>query len=264
MTLFALLACGRAPLDLEAVHAAPGPHAFSSLEWALDDGLAAYAYVPDAEDPAPVILFSNGSGTRAEQYQELLEHLASWGFVVLACDDEQMGTGERAAALLESAQLEADAGAFQADFSRVGAMGTSQGAGSSLNAHLLTQGQEVDIDTVLANALPKPSLWSEEDTLEPSEIDTRLFIQSGARDNIISPTRKNHEWLESTSGTGLVAHLRGAGHLEMGGDGGGHRGLATAWMRAELSGDPDAQSLFVEDGPLLESELWTDLLWVGR
>ncbi len=41
----------------------------------------------------PVVIFSNGTGIKASKYPAVLKHLASWGFIVMATEEENSWNG---------------------------------------------------------------------------------------------------------------------------------------------------------------------------
>ena len=54
-------------------------------------------YYPDAlnnNKKYPVIVFANGSGIPASTYPVVLEHFASWGFIVIGNEDQATNSGQ--------------------------------------------------------------------------------------------------------------------------------------------------------------------------
>jgi len=48
----------------------------------------------NSEQTYPVVLWANGTGSKASTYKYFLSHLASWGFIAVDNDDENTRTGE--------------------------------------------------------------------------------------------------------------------------------------------------------------------------
>ncbi len=70
---------------------APGSLAVSMQTLALydaerDRAITTDVYLPDHEEPAPLIVVSNGLGARRDRFVELADHLASYGFAVAIPD----------------------------------------------------------------------------------------------------------------------------------------------------------------------------------
>lgn len=59
----------------------------------LHDACTVY-YPSDLGEPRPMILWGNGSPPSIGRYAYFLRHLASWGFVIVAPDDEHVGDGQ--------------------------------------------------------------------------------------------------------------------------------------------------------------------------
>jgi pimeloyl-ACP methyl ester carboxylesterase len=94
-------------------------------------------------DDKPVVIWGNGTGTGANQtcnYQFWLRHFASWGFVVIAPNTGQTGTGDemRSAAdlayLLDALNSPTNPFHDNVDTSHIAAVGHSQGALGAINA----------------------------------------------------------------------------------------------------------------------------------
>lgn len=70
------------------------------------DSPGGLVYLRDSHrDPAPLIIWQDGTGESIGTYDAIARHLASWGMVVMGSDDRQMGSDAKAIGLLEKAQL---------------------------------------------------------------------------------------------------------------------------------------------------------------
>lgn len=49
--------------------------------------------IEDSNKKYPVVIFSNGTGVKGSSYPALLEHLSSWGFIVMATEEEYSWNG---------------------------------------------------------------------------------------------------------------------------------------------------------------------------
>lgn len=83
----------------------------------------------------PLIVMVNGTGIPYQKYEEIFEHLASWGFVVIGNDYEKTWNGKSAALSLDFA-LENKEVSEMIDVNRIGIGGHSQGGEGTFNAVL--------------------------------------------------------------------------------------------------------------------------------
>lgn len=84
-----------------------------------------------------------------------------------------------------------------------------------------------------------------------------LFL-SGEKDTTVSAPLVVAMWLQATQVPAVYGSLRGATHLEPTGDGGGFRGVVTAWFAYQLTGNGTAAAEFT--GP--SCGLCTDGAWI--
>lgn len=152
---------------IETAFAQPGP---SAVTW--DDGPGGcdaggtpttdYTYVHPTNLGAggtdhPIIAWGNGSGATTCAYRELLEHWASWGFVVVAANTAQSGRGTEilvgAAVTVNLNTDNSPSNIFyqNLDTSSIAAAGHSQGAVGAINA---ASGGGGMFESVLAMSMP--------------------------------------------------------------------------------------------------------------
>lgn len=109
----------------------------------------------------PVLTWGNGSGAAPSDYADLLEHLASWGFVVVASNSPVVGDGSELAAGVNYmiAQNNLIGGTFyqRLDVTKVGSLGHSQGAAGAINA--IRRSPAGFIDSTAPIASPDPWTW---------------------------------------------------------------------------------------------------------
>ncbi|OME87807.1 hypothetical protein BK120_00280 [Paenibacillus sp. FSL A5-0031] len=252
------------PEPVEQRYGEPGLHRSRSVVIKAEDGNPQYKiYCPEEMDEAcPVIVWGNGSDAQPENYDALLLHLATWGFVVIDSYCRHTGTGREVAdtvryTLQENAN---PASPFYRKLliDRIGAVGHSQGATGVLNA-----GNYLDepLQTVVTIALPA-QMWCEPKDIYEIETQTAaLFFMAGTHDFMISPKSSNRSaYAAVRSGQAAVmAMTRAAHHLESMGQGGMHRGYLTAWLRYRLADDSDAAAAFSGEHP----ELYRNKGWSG-
>jgi len=220
----------------------------------------------------PVITWGNGTGAPPEAYAYFLDHLASWGFVVIASRQPSAGSGQElrdAIAYLQAENERAGSPFYQhLDMTRVGAMGHSQGAMGALNAMRDSGGS---VRTAVALAIPAQSYCprmghcTDTATLTTGSV---LFI-NGSLDHDISPSVQAADLLglQSNKAYYLATPTRlpkawgtlvGTGHSDVMGHPNcppndsscrqgvqGLLGYPTAWMMDRLQGDATAHTAFV-------------------
>lgn len=104
-------------------------------------------YYPSSPAPPPggfpILSWGNGKNSTSTNYTFFLEHMASWGFVVVSAQDKNAGSGQT---ILDAANFmiaqNSVPGLFQSklNVSQVGVFGHSQGAGGSINALIKSAG----------------------------------------------------------------------------------------------------------------------------
>jgi pimeloyl-ACP methyl ester carboxylesterase len=129
-----------------------------------------YPFDPERND-YPVVVWANGTdivelfglglpSNTTCYYEDVLKHLASWGYVVIAPNDGQTGSGEELEYAVDVAQWldAAPNNPFQGklDTDRIAAAGHSQGAVGAMNAAINLNEPSADpvIDSVLAISMP--------------------------------------------------------------------------------------------------------------
>ncbi|MDD3409184.1 MAG: alpha/beta hydrolase [Eubacteriales bacterium] len=84
--------------ELEAKYLQNGTHDVSYKEASVMQSFGKYEiwYPSDLETgdaQYPVVIFCNGTGVKASKYTAVMKHLASWGFVVMATEEEYSWNG---------------------------------------------------------------------------------------------------------------------------------------------------------------------------
>ncbi|MBF6173892.1 poly(ethylene terephthalate) hydrolase family protein [Nocardia blacklockiae] len=141
----------------------------------------------------PIVTWANGTDAVPRQYAHLLEHLASWGFVVVATEHRNTGSGveivDAARHLIDAAADPASVFHDRLNTAAVGAMGHSQGGTGVLNALANSGGL---VKTAVPLELPAQAFCK--DAVRCA--DTRrlasgsvLFV-NGADDALISPSNQ--------------------------------------------------------------------------
>ena len=220
----------------------------------------------------PILTWGNGSFGKPSQVAYLLNHMASWGFVVIASEDPMTGPGQT---ILDAAnylvQKNSDSTSIffnKLNVAQIGAFGHSQGAGGAINAAIKSGGT---IRTVIPIELPA-QVWC---TTPPNCIDTHnlttgsVFFIDGSLDFPISPPTQPPQVTGEQSIDAFykavpntVAKLKGTllgpSHNDVTGQPDcktavqpcingvyGYLGYPTAWMMYQLQNDNYAHGAFV-------------------
>ncbi|GAB2660765.1 poly(ethylene terephthalate) hydrolase family protein [Nocardia goodfellowii] len=282
--------------QLEAVYYAPGT-------WAVAErtGLDCCTSTGDSYDiwyPAdlgaggvahPIITWGNGTLAHPREYAYLLAHLASWGFVVIAADRTDTGTGVQmldAVEYLTRQNSNPDSiFAGKLDTRPAGAMGHSQGGLGAINA--LARGgvgTAVTLEMPMSAACsPLPAVDGRSACIDPGAVTAgSVLLVNGSADGVSPATQPLPVELIGMQSMQAYydalpadlpkarAALVGAQHNDIQGQPdctnyscteGVYRylGYLTAWFMDRLRGDATARHVFRADtGELLHNPHWSD------
>lgn len=284
--------------QFEATYYAPGP-------WAVAErtGVDCCTSTGDSYDiwyPAdlgaggvvhPVITWGNGTMAHPREYAYLLAHLASWGFVVIAADRTDTGTGiQMLDAVRYLARQNSDPNSIfrgKIDTGRAGATGHSQGGLGAINA-LARGGDAVSTAVTLEMPLSAacaslPTVDGQSACIDPPAVTSgSVLLVNGSADGISPATQQLPPELIGLQSmqayydalpAGIPkarAAVVGAQHNDIQGQPdctnfscteGVYRylGYLTAWFMDRLRGDPDARAAFLAaTGELLHNPHWSD------
>jgi hypothetical protein len=288
LMLAALTGAARQPAVSDPVQAAftpTGPYATATATVTNASGTAIYDLFYPGDYAAlgfqsPIVTWGNGTGGTPADYSVFLEHLASYGFTVIASTRPDTGSGNEidAAARYLVAQDSVPGSVFDGhlNVNEVAAAGLSQGATGAVRA---TTNDPALIKTVLTFSEPNP-IWSAPNsdcptaadcTAHPAALTRPVFFISthGFWDSIIASPATQKAFFLSTSvhaALGIIASSDGkpADHTSienpaLGGNPGGFLGYATAWLEYQLRGNATAAGAFTGAHP----ELVSNTNWPG-
>lgn len=225
-------------------------------------------YYPAFQDDEsyPIISWGNGTDATPDRYDELLTHLASWGFIVIDSYSTTTGTGKEIVAAIDYLRNENELASSlfyqKIQVEQIGVAGHSQGSTGVINAHTnYTSGSF--IKTVVSIALPDLKYCDPEDVYDTARITVPFLIMGGTRDFLISPLSKNRLafYNTKTSTPVVMGMAKGAAHTAIEGNGGNHRGYLTAWMRYQLLDDQEAMKAFYGETPeMMNNTNWVDVI----
>lgn len=247
---------------IETTYEAPGPSNVSTANVTDSQGGTYVLYYPTnlgagGTDHA-ILTWGNGTFQPQSEYSGVLNHLASWGFVVVASNSGLTGTGTEMLAgvnYLISENSDPSSVFYQKlDTTKVGALGHSQGAGGALNATTKSNGL---ITSTLPIALPDPYLVAPQDQTDFTQItDPVLFLHGG---NDLLTLFGQTGYYNQVTGPAAKATLLFTDHDHIKGDGGRYLGYVNAWFRYTLLGDTFARGAFVGNPP----EINTNFPWAN-
>jgi hypothetical protein len=198
----------------------------------------------------PIVTWGNGSLVPESAYAAVLDHLASWGFVVVATTSTWTGKGDEILAaaeyLTEQAAQPTSVFYHRLATGRVGALGHSQGAYGALNAASRSQ---CPITTVVPINLPDPFWLSPEQAADLTGVRQPVFFVGASGDGLSTPGGLL-SYLHRIPGSSVIGFRVGASHDTILGPSDGYLGYVTAWLMYRLEGDRFAARAF--EGPHAE------------
>lgn len=241
----------------------------------------------DRKKTYPLIVICNGTGYRADRFSTVLEHLASWGFVVIGTQEEWSGKGRGAILSLRFmlGQNKEPGSIFYQKINpgRIGIMGHSQGGAGAINA--ITKYPEGKLFKTLVSISgvrqEQAASWFLRCPYNPGKLKIPVMMTATSNPygwDEINPERphlaicplesmqKNKADILKNSDTTIViarvAHKRKyhADNLAM------TAPYMTAWFAYWLNGEKDAGLFFLGKNPELKNNpCWQDVeIHIGR
>jgi pimeloyl-ACP methyl ester carboxylesterase len=227
---------------IEATYAANGPYATASQS---ATGFRIY-YPRNMVGNHPIITWGNGTGTPTMVYAPFLNHLASWGFVVVASNSVMTQSGRQMIAgvdyLIQQNNRPGSNFYNMIDTEHIGTTGHSQGGGGSINA---ATDRRV---TCAAPVAPSPG--------RIGQVDGPVFLVAGRRDSIVSAALVRSTSYAPANGPTVFGIVNNMGHLNFIGNLGNARGYITAWFMYHLQGDEYAGRAFVGECEICRNNSW--------
>jgi dienelactone hydrolase len=194
----------------------------------------------------PIITWGNGTGAPTIVYQAFLDHLASWGFVVIATDSVMTQAGTEMIGgidyLIEQNSNSSSKFYGMLDVDHIGTTGHSQGGGGAINAATDSR--------VTCTAPLAPSSGSIE------QVDGPIFLVAGQMDFIVSSELVDMSSYAIANAPAIFGIHSTMGHLGFIGNGGDARGYVTAWFMYHLQADDYAAQAFVGECEICEHSSW--------
>lgn len=265
--------------ELEAYYLQSGTYEVSYKEVKVMQSFGKYEiwYPKDIENADtdakyPVVIISNGTGVKASKYPSVMEHLASWGFVVMATEEEYswnaFGTEmclRFAIKMNEEKQVhdwESNPFLGKLDMHNIGVFGHSQGGVGVVNAATNIEHASM-INAVFAASPTQPELataleWDYD--AGKLTVPTFLMAATGKTDSeTICPLtglQKIYDSIPESIPKIMCRRSDGDhGNMLYYGD-----GYMTAWFMYWLKDDAKAGTAFFgENAEILSNEYWQDV-----
>lgn len=258
--------------DIETKYLAMGSHEVEYLESATVSSLEKFeVYYPkdiDKMGKVPVVIFMNGTGTPASKYPALQKHLASWGFITIANEENHSFYGEgvelsiRYLKLVDSYDFDNKPSPLKGhiDFDNIGGTGHSQGGIGVINGITIHHNSKMVKAAVMLSSTEtdtaKALLWDSDASL--IKANTLIIGSTGDTDSKISPLESLKTTFDKINGADKVLAMRNdADHGQMlyYAD-----GYVTAWFMYYLKGDIEAgKAFFGENAEIKFNSLYQDV-----
>lgn len=254
--------------EAEAKYIATGSHEVLYLERAGMHDFKKYEiyYPSDISNGTiryPVVIFSNGTGIKASKYPAVLKHLASWGFIVMATEEENSWNGFSSEMclrlIIKLNELETVDGWESNPFyghvnlDRIGVSGHSQGGVGVINA--ATENKNGSLIKAIFSASPTNLQLAEglEWDYNPELVSVPIFFVAstgnGDENLVVSGTQLQEIYdAVPENVTKVVARRTGADHGDMLSNADGYM---TAWFMWQLQNDMEAAEVFIGNNPEL-------------
>ena len=205
----------------------------------------------DTDSKYPVIVMVNGTGITARKYLAIFEHLASWGFVVVGCDDPTAWDGWSAYKclqyVLDKNENENSRLYKKLDTKNIGIDGHSQGGVGSINGATNYSNSKyykaVISESCVSQGLSEGLEWP----YDASKLNTATLFFAGTGNTdaeSIAPQESvqfNYDAVNNGKMTAMARRV-GAEHGDVLTDVEGYR---TAWFCYHLKGDSYAGKAFL-------------------
>lgn len=220
----------------------------------------------------PIVVFGGGYNPNDADpvcaYKPYLEHLASWGFVVIAPNDGVVGDGsEMLAAADHMVSLDGNPSSVfhdELDTTEIATVGHSQGADGAVNAAIESDG---GITSTVPIAMADSWAPRTDPPIPPpdtSRLTGPVFFVRGAADwistedgydgtdPVYGPIYGNVEFHRDVPGAAAKATRQGSDHLDIVWS---SRGYVTAWLLYTLRGNGIAAAAFTGSSPEIAGNL---------
>lgn len=250
--------------DVETTFLAAGQHEVAYKAADVPESFKRYEVwypvdIAEDDDTYPVVIISNGTGVPASKAKAVWEHYASWGFIVLATEEEYSWNGfssEMCARFAEKLNTQDKIGEWDEnplkehlDLGHVAAVGHSQGGVGAINAVTHTDHASRYTCVVLLSPTNEELAHNLEWDYDATRVTvpTLMMSSTGSGDTglVVSLDQLAKIYEDVATDTKIMSVRNDCDHGEMLYKADGY---VTAFLRWQLCGDQRAASAFVGDG----------------
>jgi len=220
-----------------------------------------------ADKQYPVIVVCNGTGMTASKSKYILDHYASWGFIVIGNEETYSWNAFGAEMAIRHLQRLNDSPTIndknniffqKIDFDNVGIIGHSQGGVGVFNAITNTDHKEIYKTAISLSPTNKELAAALEWPYDATKIDIPIMLVSGAGggDDWVVTLEGLTDIYNDISSDKLMLRRKNTPH---GSTGHAENGYVIAWFMWQLQGDEEAAKAFVgADAEILDNSLYQD------
>lgn len=213
----------------------------------------------------PVIVVCNGTGMTASKSKYILDHYASWGFIVIGNEETYSWNAFGAEMAIRHLQLLNDTPIIndkenifyqKIDFDNVGIVGHSQGGVGVFNAITNTDHKDIYKTAVSLSPTNKELAAAIEWPYDVTKIDIPIMLVSGAGggDDLVVTLEGLTDIYNEIPSDKLMVRRKDTAH---GLTGYAENGYVIAWFMWQLQGDEEAAKAFVgKDAEILNNEFY--------
>ncbi len=254
---------------IEAAYMKTGSFEVAYYEEDTEEGFEKYeVYYPAELETAgqkyPVVVYANGTGVKSSRCKALLEHLASWGFIVIGNEDMDSWSGlssEKCLNYLITQNDDSESRFYgKVDLERVGMTGHSQGGVAVFNAITEHEHSGIYKAAVALSPTNEELALALEWPYDPAKVKIPVFILAGTEGDFevqtVIPLDKMQVMYEKVNAPKMMARRTGCEHGDMAYQADGY---VTAWFMWLLQDDEEAGRAFTGENPeILINDLYQD------
>lgn len=208
-----------------------------------------------SDETWPVVIYVNGSGVPVSDYKPVLDHMASWGFVVIGCEDAESSNGYSGSTMLDyllKQNNDKDSIFYhKINTEEIGCTGHSMGGNACINAATKYDNGRKYIKTIASQSAPGPLMTAFGlGAYDSTKLEIPCFFVGG--NHLLEKMVDTDDNFQKVNNGKLVVAARRDGCI--------HSTVAktvdpyvTAWMLFQLRNDPEAASIFVGTNPEIQN-----------
>lgn len=255
---------------IEQTYAQYGTYEVSYFEQDVMENYKKYeiwypAKMTNSKETYPVIVINNGTGMRASRSKASYGRLASWGFIVIANEEEYSWNGFAANMSLQyllRANEQNNSIFYQhIDTEKIGVTGHSQGGAACVNTVTETKYASMYRTAFLISPAGEELAANLEWDYDISRVTIPIAIIAGTGNTdaeVIIPLTAMNKMFDHATNSPFVLMARKTGY-DHGETGMQIDGYLTAWFMWQLQGDTEAAKAFIGDSPeIMRNQLYQD------